>query len=259
MKAASLFRFLYARYWPVIWGGLLLLGLAWGWRSCTRPADDHNWQLVKPFGIRLPMSYTVHGIDVSHHNRRINWKRVRAMQADGVRLRFAFLKATEGATHTDREFALNWREARKAGMRRGAYHFYHPRRDARKQADNYIRRVTLQPGDFVPVLDVEIERGLPTDEMVAGIRVWLERIEAHYGVRPMIYTNAHIYKKYIAKPFADYPLWIADYSNPTLARYPANRLYIWQHNETGRVEGVHGHVDFNVFTRAPEQISEICL
>jgi len=218
-----------------------------------------EWRYVEPFGIRMPLHYSIHGIDVSHHNSRINWQRVRQMEAEGIGLRFVFVKATEGATLVDRQFKVNWKEARRAGLQRGAYHFFHPRRDADKQARNFIRNVQLEPGDFAPVLDFELDRGVPREKLLADLRHWLEVVEDHYGVRPIIYTNSHFYKAYIRDNFDDYPLWLADYSRQHLADFRTDRLFFWQHNASGWVDGIRGQVDFNVFVPDSTRIREVCL
>lgn len=247
----------YQRYkiWILAGIGLLLLLLLW--RGCR--SDDKQWQYIQPYGIRLPLKYDIHGIDVSHHNRRIDWKKVRQMEAGGVKLQFAFIKATEGATHIDRQFSRNWREAKAAGLLRGAYHFYHPRRNPQKQADNFIKQVDLQPGDLAPVLDFEIDRGVPDEELIDGLRIWLTQVEAHYHIKPIIYTNANFYKRYIVGNFDGYPLWIADYSNTQLNRYDTDKLVFWQHNKSGYVNGIQGFVDFNVFVPDADELSKICL
>ncbi|GAA4467281.1 glycoside hydrolase family 25 protein [Nibrella saemangeumensis] len=256
MSQSVSLRTLYIRYKLWVWLGLGLLLVGLVWRGCRA---DKQWQHIKPFGIRMPLKYDVHGIDVSHHNRRIDWKRVSQMQAGGIRLQFAFIKATEGATHIDRQFARNWREAKAAGLLRGAYHFYHPRRDPKRQADNFIRQVKLQRGDLAPVLDFEIDRGIPAEELIDGLRIWLTQVEAHYDIRPIIYVNANFYKRYIAGNFDDYPLWIADYSNTQLTRYDTDKLVLWQHNKNGYVNGIQGFVDFNVFVPDPDELKKICL
>ena len=137
MKIRVLFKFIARRYGLWIAAALIILVTFWVVRS--RRPDELNWQFVQAFGIRLPMRYGIHGIDVSKHNDRINWERVRQMEANGVKLQFVFIKATEGATLADKHFSKNWREAKKSAMRRGAYHFYHPTRDPLKQANNFIR------------------------------------------------------------------------------------------------------------------------
>ncbi|AQG82461.1 glycoside hydrolase [Spirosoma montaniterrae] len=218
-----------------------------------------NWQTVRAFGIRLPMRYGIHGIDVSKHNARIDWKRVQQMKADGVRLQFVFIKATEGATLTDKNFKTNWAGARKANLRRGAYHFYHPTRDPIKQATNFINRVELSEGDFAPVVDFEVTNGQSETTILDGLRLWLETVEEHYHVRPIIYTNGNLYKRYIRGQLDDYPLWIADYSTTHLRDYDPDKLYLWQHNQNGWVQGIRGMVDFNVFVMDENRMKEICL
>jgi lysozyme len=238
---------------------VLLLGIAafWTVRSCKQ--NELDWRYVKAFGIRLPMKYAIHGIDVSRHNDRINWASVRQMEAEGVRLQFVFIKATEGATLSDKHFAKNWREVKKSSLRRGAYHFYHPTRDPLKQATNFIKHVQLDTGDFAPVVDFEVINGQSDDTIINGLRQWLETVEAHYQTRPIIYTNGNLYRRYIKGNLDDYPLWIADYSTKHLSSYDADRLYFWQHNQNGWVEGIRGQVDFNVFVMDESRMHDICL
>lgn len=262
MENRLLARLLLRRYglW-VVAGVVLLFVTLWLTRSRPRIArrNELNWQFVQAFGIRLPMHYGIHGIDVSRHNDRIDWKRVRAMEAQGVRLQFVFIKATEGATLVDRHFAHNWREAKKSSLRRGGYHFYHPTRDPLKQAANFIRHVELGPGDFAPVVDFEVTNGQSDKTIIDGLRQWLETVEEHYHTRPIIYTNGNLYRRYIKQHLDDYPLWIADYSAEHLRSYEPKNLYLWQHSQSGWVRGIRGRVDFNVFVMKDDDLRKICL
>lgn len=259
MKVSTLLRFIYRQYKRVIWLGLgLLVAGLLIWRL-TRPADTMRWQFVEAYGIKFPTRYTVHGLDVSRHNNRINWDRVAAMNPDGVRLQFVFIKATEGATLGDPTFAKNWKEAKRVGLRRGAYHFYHPTRDPIKQANNFIKRVSLQSGDLAPVLDFEVTNNVPDDKIITDLHTFLDAIEAEYNIRPIIYTNATLYKRFIKEHFDVYPLWIADYSKSDLNRYDADKLYIWQHNKNGWVRGIRGFVDINTFVMEPDRLDELTL
>ncbi|HEV7349816.1 glycoside hydrolase family 25 protein [Telluribacter sp.] len=231
--------------WGIVLGvALLVAGLAWWMKT----PNENKWTHIKRFGIRLPMKYPVHGIDISHHNARIDWEKLKAVKSEGVRIDFVYIKATEGASHYDRQFERNWREARRVGMKRGAYHFYNPRVYSNLQAENFIKRVKMQKGDLPPVLDLEVEAGKPADIIIKGVRNWLTLIEKHYGVRPIIYTNEHFYLKYIAGNFNDYPLWLAGYSRTHLGDLADNsQVLFWQHSEKGWVDGVKGYVDFNVY------------
>lgn len=260
MKPRVLLLFLIKRYrYPLL---LALVGLAafgfWRLRATTQP-DEQQWQFVQALGVRVPLRYAIHGIDVSRHNSRINWDRVKQVQVNGVPLQFVFIKATEGATLGDKSFVKNWQGAGEAGLRRGAYHFYHPTRDPIKQADNFIRRVTLEPGDFAPVLDFEVMNGQPDNQILRDLQIWLSAIEEHYHQKPIIYTNAYLYNRFIKDHLADYPLWIADYSNPHLRNYDRTNLYIWQHNKSGYVAGISGMVDINTFVQDPDALKTICL
>lgn len=198
------------------------------------------------FEIEMPQDYVIHGIDVSRYQQAINWKEVADMEVRGIKIGFVFMKATEGIQNQDPTFRRNWRKARENNIARGAYHFYIPGKDPKRQAANFIKRVQLEPGDLPPVLDVEIGRKFSVDQMQKEVRIWLETIERFYGMKPIIYTNIDFYQKYFSKDFQDYPLWIAHYLQPDKPRIAA-KWFFWQHSENGRVNGIKSPVDFNVF------------
>ncbi len=199
------------------------------------------------FEITIPSGYTIHGIDVSWYQETINWEEVKNMESKGVKIGFAFIKATEGITREDRQFNRNWRQSRKYGVTRGAYHFFVPGRDPAKQAANFIENVDFSAGDLPPVLDVERQGRLSVSQMQRDVKIWLDLVEKHYGVTPFIYTNISFYAKNFGKGFEKYPLWIAHYLQPDQPRI-TNEWAFWQHSETGRVNGIKAPVDFNVFS-----------
>ncbi|HEX5025421.1 MAG TPA: GH25 family lysozyme [Agriterribacter sp.] len=198
------------------------------------------------FGIDIPVNYTVHGIDVSHHQDVIDWEEVRRMNVEDMQLGFVFIKATEGLESVDRQFKRNWYNAREEGMTRGAYHFFLPTKSARKQADNFIAQVTLEPGDLPPVLDVEKLYRVKPAILRIRVKEWLSIIEKYYKVKPIIYTNVDFYEQYLGEEFDEYPLWVAHYLQPSKPRIERDWIF-WQHSETGRVNGIDNKVDFNVF------------
>lgn len=200
----------------------------------------------KDFGIYLPSEYNIHGIDVSHHQRRINWKLVEAMKKKNVSIKFAFIKATESDEMVDAYFSRNWEGCKENGIIRGAYHYFNPGENAANQATLFTEIVKLSPGDLPPVLDIEKTNEISDLELRKKITIWLKIIERHYHVKPIIYTYADFYEDHLAGSFDDYPLWIAHYTgnkNPRVRR----KWHFWQHHETGRVNGIRGKVDFNVF------------
>ncbi len=198
------------------------------------------------FGIDLPVAYDIHGIDVSRYQQNINWKLVKEMEVQGKRIGFAFIKATEGETLIDPTFKRNFRLAKSNGIPRGAYHYFIPSLDANQQARQFISNVRLVTGDLPPVLDVEQTNQVPLIVLKAKVRAWLELIEGYYGVRPIIYTHADFYQKYLGKDFDEYPLWVAHYYEKHKPRISRPWLF-WQHNDKGNVDGIKGSVDFNVF------------
>jgi lysozyme len=210
--------------------------------------------------VRVPMKYNTHGLDLSHHNGQINWGKITSHDSHRSSVRFCFIKATEGTDLIDPRFTSNWSSLKEHKIRRGAYHFFNPATDPRLQALNFILNVKLEEGDFAPVLDWET-LGSKRQEagIVENVKLWLEAIEKHYGIKPIIYTNRYIYREYISKHFKDYPIWISHYEVPELIGYDMNQLYFWQYSMKGKVEGIETHVDFNVFLRDDFEIERIIL
>ncbi|MGZ8605402.1 MAG: glycoside hydrolase family 25 protein, partial [Actinomycetota bacterium] len=102
------------------------------------------------------------GIDVSHHQDTIDWARVAASGQ-----RFAIAKATEGQTFVDPMYAINQLGAESNGIAFGAYHFAKPdgtANDAQLEADHFVDTALLQPGNLIPVLDIERTGGLTQAE-----------------------------------------------------------------------------------------------
>ena len=184
----------------------------------------------------------VYGVDVSHYQSHIDWKRLNNQGID-----FTFIKATEGITMVDTMFNANWTTSRDAGLFRGAYHFFRPTYSAHTQADHFIEQVEMRPGDLPPVLDVEVLDGASRIELLKGMYVWLFRIEIAYGVKPIIYTNQKFYNRYLTGHFEEYPLWIARYNvfPPRLAN--KQEWSFWQYGDRARLDGITGLVDVNVF------------
>jgi lysozyme len=210
------------------------------------------------FGIPIPTDYTVHGIDVSRYQDLIDWDEVQQMKVGNVQIQFAFIKATEGLNNADSRFRRNWKKCRDAGLIRGAYHFFIPGKSGRQQAEMFISYAELEKGDLPPVLDIEQTYGYPADKMVESLQTWLDVVEEYYKVKPIIYTNIDFYNKYLAGKFDSYPLWIAHYLQPDKPRIGRD-WWFWQHNESGRVNGILSKVDFNVFNGDSAAFAEILM
>ena len=216
--------------------------LFWQWKTYGKAKSVR----YPEFGIVIPGGYAIHGIDVSKYQSSIAWEDVKSMSVQDIQLGFAFIKATEGIGNTDPLFKRNWKKSKDAGIFRGAYHFFIASKDGRLQAENFIDKVKLEPGDLPPVLDVEQLNGTSPAQLRTEVKKWLDIAENHYGVKPIIYTNVDFYNRNLGSEFDGYPLWVAHYYEPEQPRI--NRGWIfWQHSDEGRVNGIVSPVDFNVF------------
>ena len=212
---------------------------------------------VGPFGLRwralygdvsYPEGYEIHGIDISHHQGDIDWDELREKgMINETPIRFIMIKATEGATKIDDNFEDNFYQAREYGFTRGAYHFYSVHSPAKQQANFFINKVKLEKGDLPPVLDVEHKPKNQTDEeFKASVLEWLEIVERHYGVKPIIYTYYKFKLQYLSDPvFDEYPYWIAHYYVDKV-EYEGPWKF-WQHTDVGKLPGIKGNVDFNIY------------
>ena len=212
---------------------------------------------VSPFGFRwralygdvsYPEGYEIHGIDISHHQGDINWSELREKGLiNETPIRFIMIKATEGSTRVDENFKENFYQSREYGFTRGAYHFYSVHSPAKSQAEFFIKNVKLENGDLPPVLDVEHKPKNQTDDAFkASILEWLDIVEQHYGVKPIIYTYYKFKMQYLSDPvFDQYPYWIAHYYVDEV-EYQGPWKF-WQHTDVGRLPGIDGNVDFNIY------------
>ncbi|MHC1776049.1 MAG: glycoside hydrolase family 25 protein [Lentimicrobium sp.] len=227
-------------------------------RSGFSLSEAEQYHNLKNFGVPIPGGYKVHGIDVSHHQGHIDWVEVDTMNVNGITIDFVFLKATEGITRQDLQFQRNWKKLKEGKILRGAYHFFHPSRDAAKQAENFIKQVKLETGDLPPVLDIEKSNRRSKKEIVEGALEWCRLIEEHYGVKPIIYTSPGFYDKYLADDFEDYPLWIAHYYKD-LPRMHHRKWQFWQHTDKAKVNGIKGLVDLNVYNGNLSKLQRMCI
>lgn len=197
------------------------------------------------FGIPVPKGFHTHGIDVSQYQGNINWEKVCTPQDRDVNISFVYMRATMG-TRTDKKFKYNWQEAKKYGLKRGAYLYFHPNKDGIKQAELYIKRVGALTNCLAPVVDIENSYKTEKATLKNRLQACLNRLQEYYGVQPVIYTYTTFYRDFLGARFDTYPLWIAHYEKEDGPDYIVRTWDIWQHSERGRIEGITEYVDFNV-------------
>jgi len=196
--------------------------------------------------------YAVHGVDVSKYQGNVDWYQLKSHE-----VKFAFIKATEGKELVDRSFHVNWLGAKEAGIARGAYHFYRPSLDWKIQARNFMAQVHLEKGDLPPVLDIELVHHCDQLNLLTDIRKWLEVIEKHYGIRPIVYTYENYYNRFLLNEFRHYNLWIAKYSYSAPGLEDNARWEFWQFSESGDLRGIDYKVDLNCFYGTESQFKKI--
>ena len=215
------------------------------------------------------MRYTterIYGIDISRHQHEkgrrrygIQWSRLRITslgkrhdtEGHAYPVSFIYIKATEGTTIRNRYFQQDYQQARRHGIRVGAYHFFSLKSTAQAQAQYFLKNVRIASADFPPVLDVE-----PTDaqirqiggeeELMKRIRMWMQIVEQRTGRRPVLYVSQMFVNRYMnnaADIKQHYNVWIARYGQYK----PDVKLAFWQLCADGRVDGITGPVDINVF------------
>jgi len=185
--------------------------------------------------------YTVKGIDVSNHQGEIDWVKV----AQNERIKFVFIKSTEGRDYQDKYFAVNWNEASQVGMYKGAYHYFTTTSSGKEQAENFIGMVPYEKGCLPPVVDIE-ESGLSKAAFRKELVDYLTLVEEKYHQKPILYVVYPLYNEYIKGEFEQYPIWIRDIIKPP--KLSGNRDWmLWQYCNRGRIKGVNTYVDLNVY------------
>ena len=198
------------------------------------------------FGLWIPnepsrTKYPLRGIDVSHHQGEIDWVRVRS---SGIG--FAYIKATEGTDFKDPNFAKNWSAAGAAGIKRGAYHFFLLETSGEAQAANFIETVPVEKNTLPPAIDLEFsgynrDRRPSLADFQRELYIFRDALMGHYKRIPVIYTVNDFGKHYLPHDPIHY-LWIRE-----VLTSPPPFWAIWQFSSRGRIKGIRGYVDLNVW------------
>lgn len=245
--------------------------LAW-WTGGAVVVAAYVWAFyyffVGPFGFRwralygdanYPEGYEIRGIDISHYQGHIDWDQLQNAMIEKSPVRFIVIKGTEGASKVDPMFRENFSQALEYGYIRGVYHFWSNHSSARQQAYFFLNNVSLQEGDLPPVLDVEHKpKEQSVEDFQQDILTWLHIVEDRYHVKPIIYTYYKFKMQYLSTPvFDDYPYWIAHYYVDKIEY--AGEWKFWQHTDAGKLPGIKGYVDFNIYNGSFYDLKQLCI
>lgn len=187
----------------------------------------------------LSLRYSIHGLDISHHQEKINWNNV------DKKYKFIILKATEGNTFLDTDFLYNWQKAQINGFIVGAYHYFTMQSSGIRQAKFYISKVPKIDNSFPPIIDLEISSKYDKKDVLRELTNMINILEEYYNKKVIIYVNNNTYEAFIKNELLDNLIWYSNYKY-----YPKieedNRWIMWQYSRKGRVKGISGYVDKNI-------------
>ena len=195
------------------------------------------------------------GIDVSYHNKNIDWKTVKSSGID-----FVIIRAGYGH-EMDTLFRYNIENAKKAGLKVGIYWFAYAldEADARSEADYCYNNIKQYKLDLPVYYDFEYDTEryandhnvtFTKDKRTVIIKAWCDRM-TEYGYRVGVYLNPdYIKNKVNFEDLRGYTLWLASWVTNGETNFAVNKrdtVYnegMWQFG-IGRVNGISGNVDLN--------------
>lgn len=201
-----------------------------------------------PFG----MAADALGIDISHWQSQnkpaINWPMVKEV----AKVKYVFIKASEGTFEIDDFLASHREGARAVGLPYGFYHYIRAGVPGATQADYFLTSLAGDVGNLPLVIDVE--EGAPT---LIELRRCVDRIKERVdGKEVMIYTRGSMWQELGGQSqtnpdFSDCLLWVS-HPNATTPILPSDwtSYDFWQINWTARLPGISGAVDVNKYAGA---------
>lgn len=184
----------------------------------------------------------IHGIDISHYQHGVFWDAV-----GSTKMAYVYIKATEGGDRIDSRYEENIQMARQHGIKVGSYHFYRPKADQEEQLLNFLTQCRPEEQDLIPMIDVETTARLDSAEFCDSLFKFLELVEHVYKQKPLIYTGANFYDKYLREKLDRYLIMIAQYTEQEPVLADGRDITLWQYTGKGRLAGINGHVDKSRF------------
>ena len=206
------------------------------------------------FGAAIPGDYQLLGIDVSHHQGKINWKNVGAMHVGNDSVGFVYIKSTEGITYVDDRWKENAKGALEENIPFGLYHFMRLDVSAKRQAEIFALKCLEAKDTLRPMLDVERSCGFGAKRIADSVETFIAVFEKKMKMKPIIYTYESFFNDYFKNSrLKNEYFWIANYNGHSDAIQREN-VVIWQFSESGTVNGIETKVDLNV---AGENFGEV--
>ena len=215
------------------------------------PSDATN-----PISENITPSYSVDdaviGIDVSEHQKNVDWEQVKASGVDFVMIRIGYRGYTEGRLYMDSYFAQHYRGARDAGLDVGVYFFSQAvtPAEARVEASFLLALLNWRKLDMGIAFDWEFVSGdARTGDMdgrtMTDCALAFCDLIAAAGHKPLVYFNQYQADNYyILDELDQYDFWLAQYDDEMECSYPVK---MWQYTDEGTVPGIDTPVDINLY------------
>lgn len=227
-------------------------------------AVDYVMEAVTPYVMDKSEKH-IYGVDMSRYQKMVNWDKLALYYDKGkdtitfekqetcIPVHFVFLKATQGRAQ-DPSYTDKRNQARKHGYKTGAYHILVNDTNIVRQAENFIATAQTDTSDFPPILDIESNMvGRPYSEYRQKVLLWLKTVEMETGGRPLIYCTDRVRENILSTPeFNKYHFWIARYG--TTPPRSKDEWLFWQFSEKGRMRGLLGTVDVNLWRGTKKEL-----
>lgn len=222
------------------------------------PKHDYNWDNIKTTSNGLKYytengkKVSLEGVDVSSHQKDIDWVKVKAAGIDFAIIRVGFRGYGTGAIVLDEYFTKNIEGALSAGLDVGVYFFSQAlnEEEAIEEANVVLEQIKNYNITYPVVYDAEDisgdtarTDGLLGAQITSNCIAFCEKVK-EAGYTPMIYANKRWFLTRLdLTRLTDYDLWHAAYVDAPDTPY----MYtMWQYSSTGTVDGISGPVDLNV-------------
>lgn len=186
------------------------------------------------------------GIDISEFQGEIDFEEVRRSGIEAVYIRVG------AGEYTDEYFAENYERAKAAGLKIGFYHYVTARSvdEGRRQARFFASLAAGREPDMRLAMDFEYFGSLSVSQINAISEAYLDELTALTRREVVIYSDLSNARKIFSRALAEkYPLWAAQYGADEPSANGKWREWVgFQYTDEGRVGGIYGNVDRNIFT-----------
>lgn len=186
------------------------------------------------------------GIDISEFQGEIDFEEVRRSGIEAVYIRVG------AGEYTDEYFAENYERAKAAGLKIGFYHYVTARsvEEGRRQARFFASLAAGREPDMRLAMDFEYFGSLSVSQINAISEAYLDELTALTRREAVIYSDLSNARNIFSRALAEkYPLWAAQYGADEPSANGKWREWVgFQYTDEGRVDGIYGNVDRNIFT-----------